>query len=217
MLTRLPTVVPFEPDRPEIAGPDHPMRAVTQQIAFEPGGWTDDRRVKIAELFDALAPEWHTRDVAGRHSPILDALDRGGPFAAGPCVEVGSGIGAHTQELTARFDRVVCLDVSYEMLRRAPAALAPRVLADSFQLPFADSAIGTVVLINMFLFPAEVDRVLGPDGAVLWVSSLGDATPIYLDAADVEAALPGDWDGVAAEAGWGTWAVFRRARSAAPG
>lgn len=212
MLERLPTVVPREPGRPTLADEAHPMRAVTRQIAFEPTGWTDERRAKVAELFDALAPEWHEKDVANRHDAILDALDRGGPFSALPCVELGSGVGSHTGELAERFDRVVSLDVSFEMLRRAPAALAPRVLADSARLPFADGAIGTAVLINMFLFPAELDRVLGPDGAVVFVSSMGDATPIYLDAADVEAALPGAWAGVAAAAGWGTWAVFRRAR-----
>lgn len=213
MLERLPTVVPFEPGRPELAGPDHPMRAVTRQIAFEPGGWTPQRRAKVAELFDGLAPEWHEKDVANRHDALLDALDRGGPFPAGPCIELGSGIGAFTGDLKPRFDLVLAVDVSAEMLRRAPAALAPRVLADSAALPFPDGAVGTAVLVNMFLFPAELDRVLAPDGAVVWVSALGDTTPIYLDAADVEAALPGEWSGKAAAAGWGTWAVFRRARS----
>ena len=211
MLERLPTVVAFEPGRPELAGPDHPMRAVTRQIAFEPGGWTPERRAKVAGLFDSLAPDWHEKDVANRHDALLDALDRGGPFPAGPCVELGSGIGAFTGDLTERFDQVVAVDVSAEMLRRAPAALAPRVLADSAALPFADGTVGTAVLVNMFLFPAELDRVLAPDGAVVWVSAMGDATPIYLDAADVEAALPGEWAGKAAAAGWGTWAVFRRA------
>lgn len=188
------------------------MRKVTRQIAFEPDGWTAERRAKIAELFDALASEWHERDVAGRHDVLFDALERGGPFPAGPCVELGSGIGIFTSDLTEKFDHVVAVDVSEQMLRRAPAALAPRVLADNAQLPFADSAVGTAVLINMFLFPAELDRVLAADGVVVWVSALGDATPIYLDAETVEAALPGPWEGVAAAAGWGTWAVFRRAR-----
>ena len=36
-------------------------------------------------------------------------------------------------------------------------------------------------------------------------------TPIYLPADDVERALPGRWRGTDSEAGWGTWAVLRRA------
>ncbi|MDQ1439600.1 MAG: hypothetical protein QOK43_3229 [Acidimicrobiaceae bacterium] len=213
MLRHLPTVIPAPPDRPEIAGPDHPIRAVTRQIAFEPGGWTDDRRGKVAELFDGLAPEWHSRDAANRHEAALDALKRGGPFAPGVCIELGSGVGTFTPHLTEHLGPVVvAMDLSFEMLRRAPAAPAWRVLADGSTLPVPTASVAVLVMINMFLFPAEADRVLRPDGAVVWVSAMGDTTPIYLDAESVEAALPGEWDGVAAAAGWGTWSVFRRAR-----
>ncbi|MGI8684459.1 MAG: hypothetical protein ACR2MO_05120, partial [Acidimicrobiales bacterium] len=89
-----------------------------------------------------------------------------------------------------------------------------RLRADSSTLPVRHGAAAVVALVNMFLFPAEVDRVLAPDGVLLWVNTLGDATPIHLPATDVQAALPGDWDGVAADAGWGTWATFRRAAGA---
>jgi hypothetical protein len=54
-------------------------------------------------------------------------------------------------------------------------------------------------------------RVLAPGGSLLWVNSLGDRTPIHLPAEDVEKALPGDWNGLAADAGWGTWCALRRA------
>ena len=57
----------------------------------------------------------------------------------------------------------------------------------------------------------EMWRVLAPGGALVWVSSLGDRTPIYLSAEEVEAALPGEWRGVASEAGWGSWCVTGRA------
>ena len=53
------------PDRPEMAGPDHPIRKMTRQIAFEPEAWTSERRNKVAELFDALAPEWNKRTSGG--------------------------------------------------------------------------------------------------------------------------------------------------------
>ena len=52
--------------------------------------------------------------------------------------------------------------------------------------------------------------VLGADGVLLWVSTNGDQTPIYLPPADVLSALPGRWEGVTAEAGWGTWLTARR-------
>ena len=209
VLRRLESVVPSAPGRPE-ADPDHPMRKVTRQVAFEPDGWTPERADKVKELFDGLAAEWHTRGSDDRMTGIDDALDRGGPFPAGVCLEAGSGVGLLTPRLVERFDQVVAFDLSFEMIRRAPD-IAPRLLADSSKLPFADGTIATLVLVNMFLFPAEVDRVLRRDGALLWVNSLGPATPIHLTADEVERALPGEWDGVHAEAGWGTWASFRRA------
>jgi hypothetical protein len=70
--------------------------------------------------------------------------------------------------------------------------------------------VGVVALVNMFLFPAEVTRVLRDDGVLLWVSTNGDATPIYLSPADVLLALPGTWHGVTAHAGWGTWLTASR-------
>jgi len=66
------------------------------------------------------------------------------------------------------------------------------------------------VLINAFLFPVEVDRVLAPGGLVVWVNSSGESTPIHLTAEEVVEVLPGDWDGVAARAGVGTWCVLHR-------
>lgn len=211
MLTRLPRVIPVEPGRPDLADEENPIRKVTRQIAFEADGWTAQRRSKVAALFDEMADTWHERDAANRHDALADALNRGGPFAPGLCLELGSGTGAFTGELFAQFGDLVSVDLSTEMLRRAPAT-PPRVQADSAELPFADSSVAAVVLVNMFLFAPEVDRVLGPDGALVWVSALGDRTPIYLAAEDVDRALPGEWSGVAADAGWGSWAVFRRAR-----
>jgi SAM-dependent methyltransferase len=187
------------------------MRAVTRQVAFEPGGWTPERAAKVAALFDDLAGEWHTRDHPRRIEPLTDALDRGGPFESAVCLEVGSGTGLATPTLVGHFNLVVSIDLSSEMLRRAPADVGVRVLADSATLPVRAKSADAVVLFNMLLFPHEVDRVLAPTGAVVWVNTSGDRTPIHLPADDVAAALPGEWDGVHAEAGWGTWAVLRRA------
>lgn len=189
------------------------MRQVTRQIALEPGGWTAERRSKVATLFDGLAETWNSRDVASRGEALLDALDRGGPFGLGPCLEVGAGTGAFTPKLVDAFDSVVGVDLSGEMLRRATQCGAALVQADSATLPFRDSSAAALVLLNMFLFPDEVERVLAPDGCLLWVSALGDRTPIYLSAEDVDDALPGEWEGVGSDAGWGSWAVFRRARA----
>ncbi len=211
MIRTLPVVVPAPPDRPELAGPDHPMRKVTRQVAFEPTGWTRERARKVAELFNGMAAEWHTRETAERMEPLRDALDRGSLRARGLCVELGSGTGFGTRDLVERFERLVAVDLAREMLKLAPPEYGSRVNADAACLPLRDGAADAVVLVNALLFPAEVARVLAPGGSVVWVNSLGDRTPIHLSAADVEKALPGAWDGVASEAASGTWCVLRRA------
>jgi ubiquinone/menaquinone biosynthesis C-methylase UbiE len=195
-----------------MAGPDHPMRKVTRQVAFEPDGWTPDRAAKVGQLFDALAETWKERTSEDRRGPLRDALERGGIAPGGCCVEMGSGTGSSSPDLANHFDSVIALDLSREMLRRAPEAPARRVQGDAAKLPVGDARANCVVLVNALLFPLEMDRVLTPSGTLVWVNSLGDRTPIHLSAEDVDKAMPGEWEGVAAEAAWGTWCTLRRAR-----
>ncbi len=160
----LPPVIPVHHEREAGANADHPMRRVTRQVAFEPDGWTPERKAKVAELFDGLAPEWHTREVPGRYDALHDALDRGGVPTDGPSLELGSGTGLSTPMLAERFPNLIAGDLSREMLRLAPADAAPRLQLDSSRLPFPDGALTVVLVINMLLFPEEMARVLAPDG-----------------------------------------------------
>jgi SAM-dependent methyltransferase len=186
------------------------MRKVTRQVAFDPGGWTPERRAKVAALFDSLAGEWHTRDHALRMVPLADAYERGGGVGYGTVLELGSGVGLATAWLAARASLLIAVELSAEMLRRSPASAAPLLAADAAELPIRTGSVDAVVLMNMLLFPAETARVLAPGGAVVWVNTNGDRTPIHLSAEEVDDALPGDWEGVASEAAWGTWAVLRQ-------
>lgn len=198
---------------------DHPMRIMTRRAAgLHPGAWDDAARAEVAAYFDGLAPEWHTRTSPQRDAVVVDALERGLPDDLGSldvCVELGSGIGAYTPMLAQRWRRVLAVEIALEMLHRAPAALGHRILADGARLPLADGAAAAVVLVNCFLFPAEVARVLAQDGVVVWVNSSGAETPIHLPPDDVVAALPGEWTGVQSAAGAGIWCVARR-RGASP-
>ena len=137
MIEFLERVVPSPPDRPQIGGPDHPMRKVTRQVAFESNGWTPERAEKVATLFDAMAPDWHSRQSSERQEALRDALKRGnvpgGPHAV--CAEIGSGTGSSTPDLAKHFGRVVAIDLSREMLRRAPAEPGLRARADGACLP----------------------------------------------------------------------------------
>ncbi len=207
----LPVVVPVRLERAANFGTDHPMRVVTREVAFEPDGWTPERKAKVAALFDEQAPEWHTREAPGRYDALEDALDRGGVPVDGPALELGSGTGLSTPLLADRFGGLIAADLSGEMLRLAPADAAPRVQLDSSSLPFPDGVLTVVLAINMLLFPREMARVLAPSGVLVWVNTSGDRTPIHLPADDVVAAMGPGWTGTASEAGTGTWCVARRA------
>jgi len=214
MITHLPPVAIEGHQSSRSGSPDHPMRVATRRAAgLEAGGWTSALRDEVAEFFDGLAGEWHTRTSPERTAIVMDALTRGlDPLFVprGVALEIGSGIGAYSGLLAPRFSRVLAVDLSLAMLQRAPSGPAHRVQADAARLPVRDGAAAAVVLINSFLFPAEVDRVLARDGAVLWVNSSGEYTPIYLSFDDLLAALPGTWTGVASRAGEGSWCVLRR-------
>jgi len=201
-----PSTVDPEP----FAGPDNPIRRRTRAVALgEP--WTADNARRMAELFDSMAADWATRHVDDNKSaPILDALDRGEVPVDGDWLELGSGTGAGTRLLSGVVGSFVATDLSAEMLRHAPGELAPRVHADASILPFPADSFDAVLMINMLLFPHEVDRVLRPGGAIVWVNSLGDQTPIHLPPDDVLAALPGDWTGRTARADTGFWLIARR-------
>ncbi len=191
-----------------VFGSVSPMREVTETVAFD-AAWDFSRREKVRELFDGMATEWSSRSTPEREASILDALDRGG-LAGDTVIELGSGTGLGTEHLIERFDDVVALDLSMAMLHHQPD-LAPKVQADASMLPFRDDAADLLVLVNMLLFPAEVDRVLRPGGGLLWINTLGHETPIHLSPEAVVDALPGSWTATAGRAGSGLWAAVQRA------
>jgi ubiquinone/menaquinone biosynthesis C-methylase UbiE len=199
-----------------MGGPDHPMRIATRRAGLQPEGWTAELRREVAEFFDGIASDWHTRSSPERMAVVLDALSRGvdsTEVPVGTAVEVGSGIGAYSRLLAERFETVVAIDLSRSMLSLAPVAPAHRVQADGARLPLRDGSAAAIVLINAFLFPDEVERVLSPNGVLVWVNTSGEQTPIYLSVDDLVARLTGEWTGTTSEAGEGYWCVLRRVGS----
>jgi SAM-dependent methyltransferase len=201
-----------EPD--PFAGPDHPIRVLTRAVAHGKE-WTPAHAARMAALFDGLAPEWSGRVDDTKLMPIVDALERGDVPLDARWLEVGTGTGAGARVLAARVTSVVATDISAEMLRHASAGAVPLMRSDAATLPVRDCAVDAVLLVNMLVFPDEIDRVVRPGGVVVWVNSLGDQTPIHLPPGDVLDALPGTWCGLTARAGTGFWMVARRAEGGA--
>ena len=201
-------------EAPRDIGTGSLLRTVTEQVARDPSAWTPEVARQVGGHFEALSAEWHLHHDPDRIAPLADALDRGGPdggpVAGGDVVELGAGSGAGTRLLAERFGRVVAVDLSAGMLARLQVPGAARLLADASRLPLAAGSVGTLVCVNMLLFPQEVDRVLGRAGSLVWVNTIGDCTPIHLPADAVAAALGPGFEVVASRASWGTWAVARR-------
>jgi hypothetical protein len=209
MITELPPH-PGAREPESFAGPDHPIRRLTRAIALG-DRWTPDDAARMTTIFDGLAPEWSADHVDPvKAAPVLDAIERGEPALDGRWIELGSGTGAGCRVVHGRVREHVSVDLSEQMLAHAPDRMSVKVRADSAALPFAAGVADVVLMINMLLFPAEVDRVLDRDGSVVWVNTLGDQTPIHLTPEEVATALPGRWTGVTARAGTGFWAVLGR-------
>jgi len=176
-------------------------------------GWDDAAKEVVTVVFDELASEWHTHTSSQRAEVVADALRRGLDEMGGErglAIEAGAGVGAYTCFLEERFPSVLSLDLSFEMIVRSPAVKAHRIVADASRLPVENRSVDSVVLINSFVFPEEVNRVLKNDGTIVWINSSGDETPIHLSTVDLVKSLPFQVRGVESRAGEGTWCVLER-------
>lgn len=195
-------------------GDDHPMRKVTRQVAFG-AGWSSERARKVADLFDGMAGGWDsTHSDPIRLAPVADAVARGGMNLDGRWLELGAGTGAGTRLLApavaADGGFLAAADLALQMLKSSPHRVAPLVQADASRLPFPDNRLDGIALVNMLLFPDEVNRILRASGQLMWVNTLGDRTPIHLAPEDVLLALPGEWAATWARSGTGFWMVASR-------
>lgn len=190
-------------------GSDHPMRTVTRQIGGGEG-WSPERASFVAGVFDELSVGWHADHSSDlRLAPLEDALDRG-DLGPGRLVEIGCGTGAATERISARRSVAAALDLSRGMLALADPTVASFMQADASALPLASGSVDVMVLVNMFMFAASYDRVLAPEGRFVWISTMGDETPIYLHPEEVVDLLPGRWTATGSCAGTGFWLVARR-------
>ncbi|MFJ9683573.1 class I SAM-dependent DNA methyltransferase [Streptomyces sp. NPDC101194] len=210
MPASLPRIWPSPDSKPiPPTGTADVFRSFACDLAAGRRSWDGETARFIAAQFDQLAAEWDTTRATGRDGPLRDALDRGGPFSEGVCLELGSGTGLFTQLLRSMFPCVISVDLSEQMLRQAAGRSPARVRADATALPSADGQVAAVAAIDMLLFPTETARVLAPGGVLLWINQLGEAGPLHLPAADVVTALPGTRQAVESNVGWGGWAVLR--------
>ena len=145
-------------------------------------------RRPVRAQFDRLAPVWDGRVGPEGLAPLVAALER---LEAPPrrVLDLGTGSGKAARAVAARFPEagIDAVDLSPAMIEEArrhlPPELASRVrfaVADASALPFRDGEFDLVVLLNMIPFPEELARVVAPAGCVVFASSFGAGTPIYV-------------------------------------
>ena len=211
-ITYLPTIHPRSKSVRE-SGSNSRMRHITRDVVYK-NLWNSDLAEEVKKLFDEKADSWSTsRNVPSRGIPVLDALERGGVHGK-RIVDLGAGTGLATQLLVNNYQSVVALDISKEMLKNSVTRETPQVCADGDCLPLASNSVDVFLVMNMILFPNEIERCLKDEGFLVWVSSRGKETPIYLspeEVVDLMSANNGvSWSGISAYALEGSWLVARR-------
>jgi len=211
-ITYLPTVYPQQKSDRE-SGSASRMRTITREAAHK-GIWDVVLAKEVKELFDEKASDWSTtRNVPSRGVPVEDALERGRVYGE-RVVDLGAGTGLATQILINKFKNVVALDISKEMIRNSVISKTPQICADGYSLPFPNNSVDVFLAMNMILFPDEIERCLKNEGFLVWISSRGPETPIYLppeEVIDLMSVNSGvSWSGVSAHALEGTWLVAKR-------
>ena len=104
-------------------------------------------------------------------------------------LDLGTGTGAAAFAIAARWPEaeVVGVDVADAMVEQArrklderPAARVRFERADAARLDYPDESFDLIVLANMIPFFDELARLVSPTGHVLFSSSRGAETPIYV-------------------------------------
>ncbi|MDP9843066.1 class I SAM-dependent methyltransferase [Streptosporangium lutulentum] len=90
-------------------------RPLARQIALDADAWTSEPAAVMTTLFDQLAPTWDAEHATNRLDALTDALERGGTLPTGICLEVGSGTGRHTAALAGAFEKVIAIDLAWQM------------------------------------------------------------------------------------------------------
>ena len=159
-------------------------RVATRSLVAEPRLWPVFRRL-LRFQFDALAPSWEGRRGPESLQALAAALDRL-ERAPDRILDLGTGTGLAARFLAERFPEasIVGADLSPAMLEEArrltPGGRISYELADGSDLPYPPGSFDLVVLLNMIPFFDELARVTAAGGAVVFASSSGGDTPIYV-------------------------------------
>lgn len=205
----LPTDVPPAPP-PDLKGATHASRAALERVLANPGdaaAWGF-----LAGSYADMAAEW--RDWAASQEQWYDSPVRTGLQHTKPAswvFEVGCGTGEATVALAGSAPLVVSTDVNEAMVARAlRPANARFVVNDVRSLPLRDASVPLLAGLNAIPHIKEFNRVIAADGQLLWCTSFGPGTPLYVEPERLLHLFGPGWVGEAGRAGHGEWMVLSR-------
>lgn len=202
------------PEKRTYAAPStHPCRVWLERILRDESDQEAWRG--IAAAYEQMAPEWRSWVATQSHylDPVSDALTRIGRVDR--AVEIASGTGEATGLIAAQASLVLAVDSSPSMIARSPVMPNVRwLLGDVRSLPVDPGWADLVVGLNAVPSFREIDRVCAPSGRVLWASSFGRDTPLYVEPERFVQLLGPEWVGAARRVGFGEWCVAERRRRA---
>ena len=203
-----PVEVPDAPP-PELNASTHRSRAALERVLTDPGD--DGAWIDLAATYDEMAPEWTewVQTQPWYAAPVAAGLSHAKPVPW--LVEVGCGTGQATEMLSRVGPPVVATDVNMSMLCAAPAL--PHVCylaADVRSLPLRTGSVPMLVSLNGVPDLREFRRVVAPGGQLLWCTSFGSGTPLYVTPDRLADMLGPDWTTEAGFAGHGDWVLAVR-------
>jgi ubiquinone/menaquinone biosynthesis C-methylase UbiE len=171
-------------------------RFATDMVVARPRLWRLFRG-PLRKQFDWIAAGWE-EGRSPEHGAVVEAALARLDSEPRRILDLGTGTGIAARLLADRYPaaEVVGVDLSREMVeearKRVPDSLRDRVrfeVADASALPFGDGEFDLVVLLNMIPFFDELARVTASGGAIVFASSYGAETPIYVPPATIKEKL----------------------------
>jgi SAM-dependent methyltransferase len=203
--THLPTAPP-----PDLHAATHRSRMALERVLRNPhdeAAWD-----QLFEYYDESAEGWDdwTDAQPWYVAPVEAGLSHAKP--ADLAVEVSCGSGQATALLDAYSPLVIATDTSLHMLAEAPHSLPHTRYAsvDVRRMPLHTGTVPLLVGLNAIPHTAEFARVLAPAGQLLWCTSFGAGTPLYVDPERFLELFGTGWSGEAGRAGHGEWLLLTR-------
>jgi hypothetical protein len=203
-----PTDVPTEPPY-DMQATTHRCRLALEGTLANPADETQWR--SLAKAYSDMSDEW-TAWAHSQHwynAPVRAGLARA--KRTDWAFEVCCGTGQATAPLTGVTPSVMATDINASMLTRAPALPEVQYVASDVRaLPVQNLSVPLLVGLNAVPFVPELDRVIARDGQLLWCTSFGSGTPLYVEPDRLLRIFGEGWHGEAGRAGHGEWMLLSR-------